>query len=48
MRNHESTEEVPHHIKWSNKDCSDVVVECDSNGHHSEEGEVQQGEIHEV
>ena len=48
MRNHESTEEVPHHIKWSYKDRSDVMVECDSDGHHSEEGEVQQGEIHKV
>lgn len=48
VRNHESTEEVPHHIKWSSKDCSDVMVGCDGNCHHSEEREVQQGEIHEV
>lgn len=47
MRNHKTAEKVPKHIKRSGNDGSDVVIWRESCGHHSVEGEVEHGEIHE-
>lgn len=47
VRKHEAAEEVPHHVERGCNDGSHVVVGRDGDGHHSEEGEVEQREVHE-
>lgn len=47
VRNHETAEKVPKHIKRSSNDGSDIVVWCESCGHHSIESEVEHCKIHE-
>lgn len=47
MRNHKTTEKVPQHVKWSSNDGSNIMIWCDSRSHHSVEGKIQHGEVHE-
>lgn len=48
MGDHESTEEVPEHVKRSSNNGSDIVIRCHSSCHHSIKGEVKHCEVHKV
>ena len=47
MRDHETAEKVPKHIKWCSNDGSNLMIWCDSRGHHSIECKIQHCEVHE-
>lgn len=46
MRYHESTEEIPEHVKRGRNNSSHIMVGCDGSCHHAIEGEIQHSKVH--